>query len=268
MQIIGTAAAGIRAQQLALDVAADNIANVDTPGFKSGRVEFAEALAQIERSAGVTLGSGASLPTDLTTGRGVVDQGLIVNAGQGVLVSTGSPFDLAVDGEGFLAVRTPAGQLAYTRAGSFRLDASGTLVDAAGNVLQAVQAGSLGPVRLPVPAEKAAVHPDGVVAAIAPGDTAAREFGVLALAKFRNPAELTRLGSNLYQPSAASGPAQPGVPGAAGFGRIQPGMLEQSNVDLTAAIPDLLQAQRAYQMNVRLLQDGDEMWGLANAIRR
>ena len=268
MQIIGTAAAGIRAQQLALDTVADNVANVNTPGFKGAHVQFAEALAQTERPVGATLGNGTSLPADLNIGRGVVYNGVAINPVQGVLVPADGPFDLAVDGEGFLTVRTPGGRLAYTRAGSLRFDATGTLVDAEGNVVQGTSAGGHAALRVPPQAGGVTIRPDGVVTGLVPGDTVPREFGQLALAKFLNPAELTWLGTNLYLPSAASGPALPGIPGTDGFGSIQPGMLEQSNVDLATAMTDMLQAQRAYQMNVRLLQDGDEMWGLANSIRR
>ncbi|MHB1650859.1 MAG: flagellar hook-basal body protein [Desulfitobacteriaceae bacterium] len=263
MRIIGTAASGVRAQQLAMDTVANNLANINTPGFKGGEVDFAQALAVQVGTTVATQPNGGAGGVSPSVGSGVIFNGVGTDFRLGTLVSSDNPLDLAIEGDGFFQVKLPDGQTAYTRAGDFHRDGSGQLVDSRGDVLQPALA-------IPRGASDIAVGADGRVSGLVNG--VRQEFGQLQLVGFSNPEGLAHEGDNLFLASANSGAPQAGqAGGGAGnisLGPIKAQTLEQSNVDMATAMTDLLQAQRAYQANARLVQDGDQMWGIANSLRR
>lgn len=290
MQILGTGASGLMAQQLALDTLSNNMANINTPGYKSQDVDFAEALSDQMRPAGTTLPNGIALPGALNVGTGVVTAATGTDFQQGTEMPTENPLDLAVDGEGFFQVSLPNGQTAYTRAGNFRLDANGNLTDSQGDNLQIFQLqgalisqqNGVSLTRYPMIKpnqyslsgyQKVTVGTDGTISGTLSNGTEVK-IGRIILANFSNPEGLTNIGNNLFQASVSSGTAQTGLPGTVGvngtgkLGLIRNHALEQSNVDLGKEMTDMIQIQRAYQFNARMIQDGDQMWGIANSIRR
>ncbi len=270
MQILGTAASGLRAQQLALDTVSNNIANVNTVGFKSQEVDFAETLTTQLRPANTVLPNGQVVPNAINVGAGVLYNSTGTDFQPGMVVGTGVSTDIAIDGDGFFQVSLPDGQTAYTRAGNFRLDGSGQLVDPQGNPLMPV-------IKVPAGMSKLTISPNGEVRGTNAHGTE-QTLGQITLATFPNPESLLNTGDNLYVPSAATGPVQTGAPGSPVAG--QPGQpypgnlgllrgeaLEQSNVDLAKAMTDMIEVQRAYQLNARMIQDGDQMWALANTMK-
>ncbi|MGI6119352.1 MAG: flagellar hook-basal body protein [Desulfosporosinus sp.] len=264
MRLVGTAAAGLRAQQIALDIIGNNLANVSTPGFKANQMVFAEALATEVRSGKINSEEEENMVITLDVGAGVVSNASGTNLQQGILKHTERSLDMGIDGAGFFPVRTPDGELSYTRAGAFHLDGSGQLVDMQGNIVQINGA-------IPPGATEVTVAANGEITGVSEGES--RVFGQLVLAGFQNPEGLQRNANNLFVPTVNSGAPQLGQPGSTTAGNLVLGTirhqaLEQSNVDLAAALTDLLQVQRAYQMNARLVSDGDKMWGMANTLRR
>ena len=261
MRLIGTAASGLRAQQLAMDTLGNNLANVNTPGFKANQMIFAEALATEVRSGNVKT---ANTVVTVKVGAGVLSSASGTNLQQGILNHTDRPLDLGIDGSGFFQVKTPNGETSYTRVGTFQVDGDGQLADMQGNVVQPS-------ILIPSGAAEVAVAENGDITGILNGES--RVFGQLVLAGFQNPEGLLRNENNLFVPTVNSGQPQVGPPGSTTASNLVLGMirgqsLEQSNVDLATSMTDLIQVQRAYQVNGRLVQDGDQMWGIANALRR
>ncbi|AFM42682.1 flagellar hook-basal body protein [Desulfosporosinus acidiphilus SJ4] len=261
MRLLGTGAAGIRAQQMAIDTIGNNIANVNTLGYKEGQVDFAEALATGTQTADQKFTGNKSINTGV--GAGVLTNGIGTNFQQGTLAPTDSPLDLGIDGAGFFQVKTADGTTAYTRAGNFQLDGTGQLADMQGNLLQPN-------ITVPAGATDIKVSANGEVTGDVAG--ASTTIGQISLVGFQNPEGLEKKADNLYAATVNSGAPQVGRPGstlgALTLGTIRGQSLEQSNVDLAASMTDLIQAQRAYQLNARLISDGDQMWGIANTIRR
>lgn len=263
MRLLGTAASGIRAEQLALDTIGNNIANVNTPGFKANQVDFAETLSAEIRPAKATLG-GSPVGGAIGVGAGVLFNANGTDFQQGTLAPSDRPLDLGIEGPGFFPVKMADGNTAYTRVGAFQTDASGQLTDMQGNVVQPK-------ILIPSEATDLSVTANGEITGVLNGEK--KTFGQLQLAGFENPEGLQRIGDNLFVSTGNSGAPQLGQPGSAvntGFvlGTVKGQSLEQSNVDLATSMTDLIQVQRAYQMNARLVQDGDEMWGIANSMRR
>lgn len=263
MRLVGTAASGIRAQQVAIDTIGNNIANVNTPGFKANQTDFAEALSTEVRSGNTKIGGNTGVAA-LAVGAGVVYNAIGTNFQQGTLVPTDRPLDLGIDGSGFFQVKTPDGKTGYTRVGAFQVDGSGQLADLQGNVVQPN-------ISIPSGATELSVASNGEITGVIAG--AKKIFGQIFLAGFQNPEGLLRNGNTLFVPTVNSGAPQVGQPGSitAGnqiLGTIRGQSLEQSNVDLATSMTDLMQVQRAYQMNARLVSDGDKMWGIANTMRR
>ncbi|MDR3600687.1 MAG: flagellar hook-basal body complex protein [Desulfosporosinus sp.] len=262
MRLIGTAASGLRAQQVAMDTIGNNLANVNTLGFKASQADFAEALS-VEVSAGNTKTGGTTGGVTLGLGSGVVYSAIGTDFKQGTLTHSDSPLDLGIDGAGFFQVKTPDGTTSYTRVGNFHVDGSGQLTDGQGNV---VQPKSL----IPADATELSVASNGEITGVSAG--AKRILGQISLVGFQNPEGLQKTGDNLFMSTVNSGTPQVGQPGTTignqVLGTIHGQSLEQSNVDLADSMTDLLQVQRAYQMNARLVSDGDQMWGTANSIRR
>ena len=262
MRLIGTAASGLRAQQVAIDTIGNNLANVNTLGFKSNQVDFTEALSTKVRSAN-TKTAGSTGAATLGIGAGVVYNAIGTDFQQGTLTPSDRPLDLGIDGSGFFQVKTTDGTTAYTRVGNFQADGSGQLADMQGNVVQPS-------ISIPSGATDLSVSTNGEITGVVAGTKTT--FGQISLVGFQNPEGLQKNADNLFISTVNSGMPQVGQPGSTignqVLGTIRGQSLEQSNVDLATSMTDLLQVQRAYQMNARLISDGDQMWGIANTIRR
>jgi flagellar basal-body rod protein FlgG len=250
------------AQQLNTEVIANNIANINTTGFKRARAEFTDLLYQAERTAG-TPGRGNQnfIPEGAQVGLGARAAAVRNLHIQGALANTGNKLDLALNGRGWFQVASPSGEHFYTRAGAFSKNASGQLVTADG---YAVQPG----ITVPANATDVVVNETGQVFVRVNGAADLNQIGQLTLASFVNEAGLDPVGGNLYRETAASGAAAIGVPGDGGSATVQQGYLENSNVDPVKEITELIAAQRAYEMNSKVIQASDEMLGtVAKGIR-
>ena len=256
-----TAATGMTAQQLNLDVVANNLANVNTTGFKRSRVDFQDLLYQTLRSAGATQAQGVQVPTGIQVGLGTRAAAIQKIFSQGDFQQTGNPLDIVIEGDGFFQVLTPNGETAYTRDGSFKMDSQGRLVDSDGYPMQPE-------ITIPAEATNISVGADGTVTVNLPGQTTPSEVGQIQLVKFLNPAGLSSQGRNLFAPSAASGDPVTGTPGANGFGTTAPGFIELSNVKVVEEMVNMIVAQRAYEINSKSIQTADEMLSIANNMRR
>jgi len=261
MRALAIAATGMNAQEQNLEVIANNIANINTTGFKRSRAEFTDLIYQTERLMGVsTRGRDATVPEGAQIGLGVRTAAIRSLNLQGALTNTGNTLDLAINGRGWFQVTTPAGDTVYTRDGSFNTNAQGQLVTADGFPVNPT-------INIPTNATSVTVSQSGMVTATIPGQTTAQTLGQLTLANFVNDAGLQALGDNLFQQTAASGQPTVGVPGDTAFGTIQQGYLEASNVDAVSEITNLISAQRAYEMNSKVIQAADQMSGTTANLR-
>jgi flagellar basal-body rod protein FlgG len=252
MRALSIAATGMSAQQLNVEVIANNIANTNTPGFKASSALFADLLYQTERAAGAPNRSGGDpIPEAMQIGLGVQPVAIRSVHIQGALNSTGNPLDLAINGRGWFQISGPNNVTLYTRAGSFNKNANGQLV---------TQDGSLVIPNIPIPptAGKIQVNQDGTVWVDNAGTMV--QVGQITIATFANDAGLQALGNNLYQETTSSGAAQVGNPTTPGYGAILQGYLEGSNVDPVLEITKLIAAQRNYEMNSKVIQAADEMF--------
>ena len=253
MRALHTAATGMIAQELNVQVISNNIANMRTTGYKRQRAEFQDLLyEQIRRGGSQTSEQGNLLPAGVELGSGVKTVGTPRVMTQGNLLPTGKEFDIAIRGEGFFRIQMPDGRTAYSRDGSFEIDAQGRVVNNQGYV---VQPG----VTVPQNSSSFAVSAQGQVSVMQPGNTAATLLGQIELSTFVNKAGLQAIGDNLYVETTASGAPQNGTPGAEGFGNVQQGNLEQANVEAVTEISDLIAAQRAYEMNAKVINAADQM---------
>lgn len=253
MRALAIAATGMSAQSLNVEVIANNIANINTTGYKRARAEFTDLLYQTERLPGVaSRGRDATVPEGAQIGLGVRTAAVRNLHIQGALTNTGNKLDLALNGRGWFQVVAADGQNVFTRAGAFNTNATGQIVT--GDGLTVVPT-----MLVPTNATDITVSQSGVVTATMPGQTTPQQIGQLTLASFANEAGLQPLGSNLYKDTAASGTAVTGVPGDPGFGTVSQGYLESSNVDPVKEITDLIAAQRAYEMNSKVIQAADDM---------
>jgi flagellar basal-body rod protein FlgG len=251
MKALAIAATGMNAQQTNLEVIANNIANINTTGFKRARAEFSDLLYQTERAAGVPNRANQSVvPEGAIVGLGVKTAAVRNLHLQGGLTSTGNSFDLALIGRGWFQIEAADGSTLYTRAGAFNTNAEGQLVTLDGYTV-------VPGINVPQDATEVTVSKSGQVYATVGGDQ--QELGQITLANFVNEAGLEPLGENLFRETAASGPANVGAPDEAGFAYIQQNYLEASNVDPVKEITDLISAQRAYEMNSKIIQAADEM---------
>jgi flagellar basal-body rod protein FlgG len=261
MRSLSIAATGMQAQQMNVDVISNNIANINTTGYKTRRAEFQDLLYQNQLRVGSNSSAdGTVVPTGVQFGLGVKTAAVYRIAQQGNLQSTGNQFDLAIQGKGMFQVRTPDGTNAYTRAGSFQLSSTGQLVTADGYV---VQPG----ITVPPNAVDVTINQSGDVLATISGQVQPQNVGQLQLATFANEAGLTALGNNLLQDTAASGQATLGVPGSPGFGTLSQGFLETSNVNVVQEISNLITAQRAYEMNSKVIETSDQMLSTLTQMR-
>lgn len=244
---------GMDAMQMNVDVTSHNLANVSTNGFKRERAVFEDLLYQNLRQPGGSTSQQTQLPTGLQLGTGVRAVATVKNFGQGNLQSTDGPLDLAIQGEGFFQVALPDGSTAYTRDGSFQVDNQGNVVTASGNALQPA-------LQVPTGTTKVTVGSDGTVTAIVNNNAAApTTLGTIQLATFINPPGLSSIGGNLLLETAASGAPTVGTPGTNGLGAINQGFVETSNVNVTEELINMIQAQRAFEINSRAITTSDQM---------
>jgi len=256
-----TAASGMNAQQLNMDNVANNLANVNTAGFKKSRVEFQDLVYQEMRAAGTQASSSTEAPTGLEVGLGTKAVATARNFSTGNLKSTGGPLDLAIDGAGFFQESMPDGTTAFTRSGAFHLNGQGVIVTSEGYPLEPA-------ITVPATATSVTISKDGVVSATIAGQTAAQQLGTITLASFTNPAGLTPVGGTLFTPTTASGDAQTGPPSADGRGGLQQGFLEDSNVSVVEEMVNMIIGQRAYEANSRVIKAADDMLGQVNNLAR
>jgi flagellar basal-body rod protein FlgG len=254
-----SAATGMEAQQLNLNNIANNLANVNTVGFKRSKIEFQDLLYQKPKNAGSESGGGNLVPTGIEIGNGSRVAATSKDFTQGQLTNTGAQLDLAIQGDGFFEVQRPDGTTGYTRDGSFKVNASGQVVTTDGEpVLSGFQA-------VPAGTTNISISQGGQVTyQTAAGNTTFQ----LTLARFANPSGLNSLGGNLYSENAASGPAETGQPNAQGFGSVMQGYTETSNVNIVEEMVNLIVAQRAYEVNSKAIQASDEMLQNINQLKR
>ena len=238
-------------------VIANNLANVSTTGFKGDRANFATLAYQDARIAGQQSSNQTDYATGLNLGTGVAVQSTTRMDTQGTLNTTGNAFDVAISGDGFFEVTMPSGQSAYTRAGNFSLSATGVLVTSQGYPVQPT-------ITIPQGATSVTIGPDGTVSAQLTGQAASSQLGQITIARFPNPAGLQAAGDNFLTETGASGAAQVGPAGTAGRGKINQGMLEASNVNTVQELVDMIECQRAYEINSKMISSVDEMLKNAN----
>jgi flagellar basal-body rod protein FlgG len=254
-------ASGMLAQELNVEVISNNIANIRTTGFKRQRAEFQDLLYENLRRPGSTANdAGNIVPTGIQVGTGVKPAAVYRINGQGNVTTTDNPLDVAISGRGFLQVQLPDGSTAYTRAGSLQLNAQGVIVSSDGYPI-------LPSITVPTGATDITINTSGEVLVKVSGATTPTNAGQLQLATFVNPAGLESIGYNLLMETPASGTATTGVAGSTGFGDIRQGAVENSNVNVVAEITDLIAAQRAYEMNSRIIKASDEMMTAINQLR-
>ncbi|MCJ7997057.1 flagellar basal-body rod protein FlgG [Rhizobium cremeum] len=253
MRALAIAATGMDAQQTNLEVIANNIANINTTSFKRGRAEFTDLLYQTERAQGVANRANQSVvPEGANIGLGVQTSAVRKLHTQGEISSTGNDLDVAIVGKGFFMVEGGDGSTLYTRAGAFNKDANGRLVTIDGY-------GVMPNITIPEDATEITISEDGIVSVRVGSEENMTELGQLQLSNFVNEAGLKPLGDNLFQQTEASGDAVVGVAQDVGFGYVKQGYLESSNVDAVKEITDLISAQRAYEMNSKVITTADEM---------
>jgi flagellar basal-body rod protein FlgG len=257
---LATAASGMEAQQVKLDVTANNIANVSTNGFKRGRAEFADLMYQQLRPAGAPTGQGTNAPIPTEIGLGTRLVATSHDLGQGELHLTSNPLDVAIEGHGYLGVQMPDGTLAYTRNGSLQRTAEGRVVTTDGYPIE-------GDITIPPEAQNISIAANGTISATLPGETQSVELGKIQLATFTNPGGLAAQGSTLFRETSASGTAVLGTPGEGGAGTLRQGMLEISNVNVVEEMIDLISGQRAYEINSRVIKAADDMLGQTAQLR-
>ena len=261
MRALRTAASGMAAQQLNVEVISNNIANMNTVGFKRQRAEFQDLLYQnVERMGAQSSSQGTVVPTGIQIGAGVKAGSVYRVTEQGTPTQTGNRYDMAVDGRGYFQILMPSGETAYTRAGNFSVNGEGQLVTDDGYAVQPN-------ISIPQDAIDVSISKSGQVQVITQGETEPQIVGQIELASFFNEAGLEAIGDNLLLETAASGPANVGSPGEVGFGELLQGYTEASNVDAVAEISALIIAQRAYEMNSKVITTADQMLSVSAQVK-
>jgi flagellar basal-body rod protein FlgG len=247
-----TSSTGMDAQQTVIDNTANNLANVNTTGFKKGQADFQDLLYVTQRTPGSEISSGLNVPTGLQVGSGVRVAGITKVFTAGALTNTGNPLDVAINGDGFFQVTLPNGEIRYTRDGSLRMNAVGNIVTTDGFQISPSMT-------IPSDALSISIGSDGTVTAQTAGSTSPTSVGQLTLTRFPNPAGLSAEGGNLFSETASSGSPIIATPGLNGTGMLQQGFLERSNVDMVNEMVNLILAQRAYEFNTRSIKTADNM---------
>ena len=261
MRALFTAGAGMQAQQLNVDVISNNLANVNTTGYKKARIDFQDLLYQTLRASGSQVAQGVESPTGLHIGLGVRPAATQRIFTQGDFQRTDNPLDLVIEGEGFFQITQPDGSVAYTRDGTFRRDGTGRVVTADGFTLSPE-------ITIPQDAVAVSVGQDGTVSVTIQGNPTPQVVGSITLARFINPAGLFSRGKNLFLETSASGPPIVSAPGIGGAGTINQGFLENANVQVVDEIVKLIVAQRAFEFNSRAVTTSDDMLGTAAGLKR
>lgn len=256
-----TAATGMQAQTANIDVISNNLANVNTSGFKRSRAEFQDLLYDTVRLPGAASGSGSVVPTGIQVGHGTRTVSTHKVFVQGDFENTENELDLAVEGDGFFQIIQTNGDVAYTRAGNFKMDSEGRIVSPDGFLMEPE-------ITIPTDATSISISSTGVVEVLQAGQSQPTQVGTLELARFVNPAGLQSIGRNLYIATGASGEASTAQPGEDGFGTIAQGYLEMSNVSVVDEMVNMITAQRAYEINSKAIQTADDMLQTTNNLKR
>jgi len=261
IRALHSSAAGMQSQQMSLDVIANNLANVQTTGFKKSKIEFQDLLYQSTRAAGATQGGGNQLQTGIQIGHGsqAVATAKIFTSGE--MVHTGDQYNVAIQGDGFFRVILPTGMPAYTRDGAFKVSPEGNVTTSDG---LEVETGFI----VPDGTIKLEISPNGNVSALVGDAEEVEELGQIQIYRFRNPAGLESMGRNLYRENQASGEGAAGIPNENGYGALNQGALEKSNVKVIEEMVNMIIAQRAFEVNSKAVQTADEMMNMTNNLRR
>ena len=251
----------MNAQQANIDNVANNLANVNTVGFKKSRVDFEDLVYQQVKAPGTPSSQEAEAPLGLESGLGTRAVSTVRNFSVGNLRNTNSPLDLAIEGTGFFQLSLPGGETGYSRAGALHLSAEGQIVTAEGITLEPQ-------ISIPPNALSISVSKDGIVSVALPNQTAPQEVGTIELAMFQNPAGLQARGGNIFVATSASGDPTTGVPGTDGIGTVAQGFLEESNVSVVEEMVQMILGQRAYEANSRVIRAADEMLQQVNQLAR
>jgi flagellar basal-body rod protein FlgG len=261
IRALSSAASGMFAEQLNLDNIANNLANVNTTGFKKGQIQFQDLMYELVSPPAGSIQNTQIEPVALEVGSGVEPVAITRCFEQGTNTQTNNPLDVAISGEGFLQVTLPDGSMAYTRDGALKVSPEGVIVTSNGNPLEPS-------VQIPPDTQQVQISADGVISALAIGQTLPQEIGQIELARFVNPAGLSGLGKDLYAETAASGQPQHGSAGKDGFGQIEQGFLESSNVSVVEEMVAMITAQRAYEINSKTIRTAEDMLSQAVNLKR
>ncbi len=252
-----SAKTGLDAQQTKMSVISNNLANASTVGFKRDRAVFEDLMYQNIRQAGAQSSQDTTLPSGLSIGTGVRLVATEKLHTQGNMISTNNPLDLAIQGRGFFEILMPDGSTAYTRNGEFQVNADGQMVNASGFTLQPG-------ITIPENVQSVDIGIDGTVSALSPGESAPQVIGTIQLADFINPTGLQPLGGNVFGETAASGAPQSGTPGSGGMGGLLSGSLETANVNVVEELVNMIETQRAYEINSKAISTTDDMLAYVN----
>jgi len=261
IRALWTAASGMQAQQLNIDVTANNLANVNTAGFKKSRADFQDLIYQNQKLPGAPSTNATQIPSGIQIGLGVKPASVTKIFTTGTITQTGNSLDIAIEGDGFFQVQQPDGTTAYTRAGTFKKDSTGKIVTSDGYSL-------LPEVVIPNNSSNLTIGNDGTVSVLQAGQTTPTTVGNIQTATFSNPAGLNSTGKNLYLQTDSSGAPTTGTPAQSGFGTLNQGYLEMSNVSVMEEMVSMIVGQRAYESNSKAVQTADEMLQTANNLKR
>jgi flagellar basal-body rod protein FlgG len=261
IRALWTAASGMQSQQLNIDVIANNLANVNTTGFKKSRPDFQDLMYQNLKTTGAPSTNSTQIPSGIQIGLGSKAASVTKVFSAGSMTQTGNDLDLAIEGDGFFQIRMADGTTTYTRDGSFKKDSQGRIVNSDGYPLAPEMV-------IPNNASKVTIGNDGTVSVLQAGQSTPTTIGTIQLATFSNPAGLSSMGHNLYQPTDSSGTANTGTAGQNGIGTIGQGFLEMSNVSVMEEMVNMIMSQRAYETNTKAVQAADEMLQQTNNIKR
>jgi flagellar basal-body rod protein FlgG len=256
-----TAASGMKSQSLNIDVISNNLANVNTTGFKTSRADFQDLLYETLRQAGTSSSATTDVPTGIQVGHGSRPVATHKMFTQGDFQQTKNELDMAIEGDGFFQITQPTGEIAYSRDGAFKMDRDGRIVTSDGFLLEPE-------ITIPSDSISLTIGLDGTVSVLQAGSSTPTEIGTITLARFINPAGLHSIGRNLYLPTNASGDAIVGTAGEDGIGSLSQGFLEMSNVSVVDEMVKMITAQRAYEINSKTIQAADDMLQQANNVKR
>ncbi len=256
-----TAATGMEAQKINIDVIANNLANVNTVGYKKGRADFQELIYQNIKTPGAASAEGAQAPTGIQVGLGVKPIAVQKMFDQGDFMHTTNPLDLVIEGDGFFQISMPDGTVAYTRSGAFKLDNEGRIVNSDGYPLEPA-------ITVPANTLSTNISSDGRISVVQAGSITPVEIGQIELSRFINPGGLKPIGKNLFIATESSGEATTGNPATEGLGTINQGFIELSNVNVVQEMVNMIISQRAYEINSKAVQASDEMLQTANNLKR